>query len=109
MSAFLGCFLVIGGDGGALSWIFECVVDDDGVSTGTGIFLGFLHHLNLADEDSEQFGRELRHFDILFCLGDKLIDVMLKTVGGTYGRLVFEKDGYNKMVDDYYEEFAKHI
>ena len=34
---------------------------------------------------------------------------MLKTVGGTYGRFVFEKDGYKKMVDDYYEELAKHI
>lgn len=34
---------------------------------------------------------------------------ILKTVGGTYGRFVFEKDGYKKMVDDYYEELAKHI
>ena len=51
-------------------------MDDDGISAGTGIFFGFLNYLNFADEDTEQFGSELGHFNILFCLGDKLIDIM---------------------------------
>ena len=55
----------------------ECIVDNDWASASTGILLWLLVDLNPADKYPQQFGCQLGHLNILFCLDHKFLYAFL--------------------------------
>lgn len=58
----------------------EGEVNYNWVACGTGVLLCFLKDLNLTDKYSEQFGRELLHFNIRLGLFNELSDAHLSHI-----------------------------
>ena len=58
----------------------ECVVDIDEIACGTGVFLQFFEDFDLSDKDSEQFGCQRWHLDILLCLCNEFPDATISHI-----------------------------